>query len=314
MAFSGSGAGQGAISGAIAAAPTANPYAILGSAAIGAVEGGFFGGQSKIPHPDINALTAAINAGAAEQSGIATALPGQLQPLNTKLSSDLASAIKSYKAGGASNAQRFLAGLGSTTDLQGRELKDVLAKEQYGAVPAETQAIRENLTATGGTQRGGAAAALNAPQIAAAGRVGEGQTALDVQAQQAKASGLATVAKMTDEQLTNVLGINRDEAMALYNSGRQDLINQANQLIQINQVQTADLLSAQTFGASAGLASDAAAVAQRNQFSTALMQAGTTLGAAGINKGLGTTTPKVYGQNGYWGPDVAPPGPTPVNV
>lgn len=231
----------------------------LGAALIGAGVGGSLAGLGqKKPNFDISGLLNTINQGATRQTQIASDLPGKLAPLGTTYQTGISGALNTAQTARQQNAADFLKSLGQNQNLQGQDLTKLLTQQAFSGVPAAERAARESAAASGGLQRGAAAELTAAPSAAAAEQVGAGLTQLDLQQQQQKAQALDKINTMTDNAINQTLGIDRDTLTAIYSSGRQDLIDQANELLGISQQQTADTLSAYGAANNANLASTVA--------------------------------------------------------
>lgn len=214
--------------------------------------------QQQAKAPDISGLLNTINQGAQYQTGIASNLPGQLQALNAPYTSAITSAENTATNSANQQAQSFLNQLGNNQTLSGQDITKLLTQQAYSQVPQAQQAAREAAAASGGLGRGAAAELQAAPAATAASNVAQGLTQMDLAQQQQKAQALSTINNMSDQLITDKLGIDRDTATALYNSGNQDLINEANQLLGISQNQTAETLGAQQFGLTGQIAANAA--------------------------------------------------------
>jgi len=252
-----------------------------GVAGAGAL-GGLFGG-SKAQAPDISGLLNTINQGAQRQTQIASNLPGQLAPLGANYQAGVTGAENKAVSAGNASAQNFLTQLGNNQTLAGTDLTKLLTSQAYANVPQQENAAREAAAATGGLQRGAASELLAQPSLQAAQNVYQGQQQLNLQNQAQKAAALDKINTMDNNQIQTILGIDKDTATALYASGRQDLIDEANQLLGISQTQTNETLGAEQFGISGNIAANAA----NNAATQGTYQGLTNLGGTLIGLGVG---------------------------
>lgn len=289
----------------VAGGAAINPTTLVGTGlAGGGILGGLFGKKSS--PPDISGLLNTINQAAQRQNQIATNLPGQLQPLNTSFQTGINQATQTATQNQNKAAQDFLTGLGNNQTLQGQDLTKLLTSQAYSTVPQQQEAAREAAAATGGLQRGSAASLIAAPTQQAAQNVEQGQLQLNLQQQQQKAQALSQINQMSDQQISQILGIDKDTANALYSSGRQDLIDEANSLLGISQNQESQTLNAQEFGLSGQIASDAAnRAAQQGAFQQLAGLGGTIVGA-GLGGPVGAAAGGQIG-NSLAGPAPATP-------
>lgn len=263
------------------------PIAIgTGLAAAGAL-GGLFGQKSQ-PNLDIGPLLDTIRRSKSKQNQIATNLPGQLAPLGGQLKTGVTGAETAATDASRAAASNYLAETGKTTDAQGQELTDILRQRVLGNAPAEDQQLREELAATGGLERGGANAAFEKLAAERAGNIAQGQSQIELAAQAAKQDALTKIYAMDESMIQNKLGIDRDTLVALYDSGRQDLINEANSLLGIESNATGQELSAQEALLNDQLASGTAESAQRADIYNQLIGAGGTIAGYGLLKPRGT--------------------------
>ncbi len=226
-----------------------NPGVQAGAYAINPILGGaltayglgssLFGKKRKTPSYDLQAMVDTIRNS-----------QNKLQALNTPLKTGVGDLGDKAAEARRTSSQNFLTEIGKTTDLQGKELSDILRQRVMGAQPGQEAALRENLAATGGLNRGAAGAAFTNLATTNAQAIGQGEQELAVQALQNKAEAIKQVYQLDDNFINNRLGIDKDTLLQIYQSDRQDLINEANQLLGIQEFSgnqaTASSLSSQT--------------------------------------------------------------------
>lgn len=260
-----------------------------GLAGAGILGSSLMGGKASAP--DIGPLLDAINREAQTQTSLAKNLPGQLSPLGPKYQAGVKGALSDAEKARQTSAQEFLNQLGQNQTLTGQSLNDLLTRQAYANVPGQEEKIRENLAATGGLQRGAAATLLGQPELQAAEQVQQGLGQLNLQQQQQRAAALDKINTMDENFIQQKLGIDRDTLTALYQTGREDLINEANQLLGISQNQTQQLLGAEEFGLEGQIAANAANQAAKQAPFQQLSGLGGTLLGYGALSGAGGGQP-----------------------
>lgn len=262
----------------------ATNYGALGASAIGGIGGvlGSLFANNNVAMPDTSNLQSIINNAAAQQQGIVSQLPSQTAALGTTLGNSISQAENTATQNTGSAANNFLTQLGQTTDLEGQNLTQALNQQVYGALPAQQRQIMENATATGGTQRGAVGSSLNQAGQTAASNVASDEAAISEQALQSKAAGLTVVENATNQNIQNQLGISKDEALQIYQSGNQDAIAMMNQLLNISQNQEKEQVGLGEEEMNAEMAEGNAGIAGQNQLLNSLIGAGTSTGVAAM--------------------------------
>jgi hypothetical protein len=255
----------------VAALPIAVGTGLAGIGLAGSLSG------SSGPKFDPTQLLNNIQASKDRQNQIAGGLPGQLAPLGANYQAGITGAENTATTAEQAAAKKFLSDTGQATDSQGNMLSDVLKQRVLGALPEEQAALRESEAATGGLERGGAAAAFQNLGATTAQSIGQGEQQIALQQNQLRQQNLNTVLNMDNSLITEKLGIDKDTLLQLYNSGRQDLIDEANSLLGIEQTSTAsvnDVLAAQQ---NANLGQGAADAARQQQLYQSLIGLGGTV-------------------------------------
>ena len=191
--------------------------------------------------------------------------------------------IANYTTSANQASKDFLTSLGKNQNLQGQQLSDVLQQRILGALPQQQAALREGLAGTGGLERGSAAGAMENLSTEAAQQIGQGEQAIMTSQLAAQQQALGQVYNMDEQTIQNATGMSKDEILQLYNSGNTDLINEANSLLGIEQTSEQNTLDALAAQATGNFSAAEADQAQQQAFINSLLQAGGTLGAAGIS-------------------------------
>ncbi|MGD9724872.1 MAG: hypothetical protein AB7V39_00490 [Nitrospiraceae bacterium] len=217
MAFNfGSGLG-GAAQGASAGAAFGPIGAGIGGL-VGGVAGGLFGKKKKRT-PDYTPLINAINQSGANQRGLITGLRPKLEPLSTQ-----------FKTDRSGLGQNFISQAGDASGALSRATVGAGRQQILESVPEETQNLREAI-ASSGTNRGGTFLALKAKQDQERGRsIGNLTTEANIENLRSKQGAIR-----------DVFGLDADTQEKLFASGRQDLIDEMNNLLQEEQNRTSAL-------------------------------------------------------------------------
>jgi len=238
------------------------------------------GGGSTVQPIDVTPLENLVKQRAQTQKGIVGTETGSLQGLNTALLPQVNAAQQAGATSAANRSAQFLKDIGQQTNIQGQQLSDILKQRVLGAVPEAQAAARESLAATGGLQRGYAGATLaGIPQTAVA-NIAQGETQLTQQALNTRNQALNQVYNLDEQYIMDKTGVDKQTLLDIYNSGRSDLINNANQLLGIESGTTSDIIGLEEFKASQTLAQQQAAAANRQATLNALLGiGGTAIGA-----------------------------------
>jgi hypothetical protein len=252
--------------------------ALVGAA--GSVAGGLLAGKKKASAPDLTDAINEVKAGKTEQNTISSALPDKLAPLSTAYQGNLEGAIKEARGGLDTANQEYVQGVSDTSNASYQKQAAQLKQDQLDASTAAARGMRSNLAAGGNLNSGAGVAAARNLATETANTIGKGETALSTQSLEAKQKALADVYQQDAGMVTNVLGIDQDMFTTLLNSGREDLINEATQLIQESQNATGSIASLS--GAQAKASSDVSLgnAAASNDLTSAIIEALTKGGTA----------------------------------
>lgn len=249
-----------------------------------------FGGKPKGINTQL--LQDILNRGADTQTSIiqsgfdrAAPLAGQFEQRRTQLG-------RAFEEGANQRAQQFAQG------LQNIESPDFVRQQQAKArelafrnLPAAQQAIRENLAATGGLNRGVAIRALQQPVLQAAQQASDQGFQIQQQAAQRNIArqqqALDTIFNTGQGAALQRLGIDRETADVLLQTGRSDILDRAFKLAGIEAGRTQGLLDIEQLRQTQEIARDQAKRAQT----------GALLGSLGslVGAGAGALTGNPFG-------------------
>lgn len=263
MAFDGQGAAGGAASGA-AAGSAAGPW----GAVIGGVAGGLMGGLSgkkKAKAPDMQPIIDMANQSAKRQGEIATNVRGQLAPLTQDYSKGVQGLATGLQSQVASSADKYVRDQEGASQALNRSLSDELKQRVMSSQPELQRQLREGLAASGQLRSGAATAANMGLASDLANQIGQGQTKIQQADLQARQAALETAMQMNDKALYTATGMNKDQMQAVFQSGRQDLIDEASALIEAEKSRLNAVAGLAQNQATYNLAAQAAADQNRQQ-------------------------------------------------
>lgn len=233
------GAAQGASAGAAFGPIGAGIGGILGGV------GGLFGKKKKARQPDLTPLINTIN----ESSRTNKNLISSVRPQNIALGDQ----YKRDVSGVASGLRNDVAGLGNIMVERVGDTSGQLADATFRAgrqrilesEPEQTQNLREAI-ASSGTNRGGAFLALKAKQDQERGRaLGDLNTQVGLQSLQAKQNALRDAFGADTAAAESATGLNAGALDRLFASGREDLIDEAMNLVNEERDRSGKLLGIQ---------------------------------------------------------------------
>lgn len=294
MAFDGSGAASGAAQGASAGAAFGPYGAVIGGVAGGALGG--FAGKKKPKTPDYSALINSLNASGQRQRGYITGLRPQLQPLSDQFRTGTSALSGQYRGNVAGRGQQFVGDVGNAASAVGTNLSDQLKRHTLEAQPELQQGLRESLAATGGLHRGAASIAAQRQNIEAGRQIGEGQSDIALNELQGRQSALGQVFGADTDAAAKSLGIDTGALQALFNSGREDLIREAQALIDEEAGRVSSIAGLQGAALDSRYGADLAASQNRDDLIQSLLSLGGTAASTYAKKApsyTGSNTPQV---------------------
>lgn len=208
--------------------PLAVPLAISAASTLA----GVLGNRKKQKGPDMAAINAEIARGSQEQKNIIASRRPQTQQLSTQFGQDMAAKTAEYGANRANIGNQYFQEAGKMQDSTGTQLTDVLRRRRLETLPQEQQALGEAIAAGGGGGTGAQLQAATNLATQASKDVGEGITNITLQQGQQRAQALKDKFGMDTETADKVLGLEAGTLDALFQSNRQDLIDEANSYLE----------------------------------------------------------------------------------
>lgn len=268
MAFDKGGAASGAASGA-SAGMAAGPW----GAVIGGVAGGLAGGlmgKKKQKAPDMAAIKNEINSSANRQNEIAANQRTGLAPMTTQYGTDMRGLSDDYQAKTKAAAGEYIQDQATASEGLNRSLSDTLKQNVLSQQPELQRQLREGLAASGQMRNGAAGAAQAGLANSLAQQIGQGQREIQTMDLQARQQALQVANSMNDNALQTATGMNRDTLNQVFASGRQDLIDEATALLNIEANRSEGIVGALQGQNTYDLASQSAANANSNQLQSSL--------------------------------------------
>lgn len=247
-------------------------FPVAGIIAAGAA--GSLLGKKKVKTPDLTPLFQANDASAGTQKQTAQALTGKLAPLSDTYEQNRGNLSQSLVDSVASRGKQFQAEQATLGDTAARNLSNSLRQNVLSAQPEIQEQLRSSLAASGGLQRGAAPAAFARAGQEAARAIGQGEATIQQQRLQGLQQASQQVFGADVGAVSQATGLDADTLNVLLSSGREDLIREAQQLIEIERNRVSNQLQLQQNQNTAQLAQDAARAQGSNALLQSLLQAG----------------------------------------
>lgn len=245
----------------------------------GSALAGAFGKRKKLAPIDVTPLAQTIKAGAARQRQGVLRLRPSLQPLTSQLKTGTEQAVQEAGEAGRTSSAKFLEDIGQLYSPEAtRNTANLYSQRVLEQQPTIEQARRESLAATGGLNRG--AASRSATQAASdlATTLSRGQQDIALQGEQDRQQALAAAKEkafnLDQNFIQQKLGIDRDTLGTIFSTGREDLIREALDLLNINTNETQQMLDLQKFGINQNYAGSVAGAQGHNELLNTLLQGG----------------------------------------
>lgn len=296
---------------------------LMGS--VGGVVSGLLN-KGGVSAPDLSALFKTIKDAGVYEKDLIKALPADLQKQYETYKSSNAENLGELKTGTKAltdKLQSDMAGLYDPNAPAVRASLDAAKQAIYADLPGQQDAIRQALAATGGLDRGTASKQLAAPVLQAASKYSQtvaNTTAQQLQQkQQAQQQTIQTIMNMDNNVLQQTFGMNKEQALTIMNSNRQDLKDQLTDLVNQSRNQTSQTLGVQSADIQNKYNAEVAKKAQKDAMNNAWVNLGTDIldtggkalegwmsgGAAGIQGGLGGTTQNTAQFGQTWSPSAS---------
>jgi hypothetical protein len=240
---------------------------------------------------DYSSLTNTANQSADTQQKNANLLLSKLSGYNAPYQADIAGQVAGAKADTAALGNKYVGDVSNASDALGSSLANSLQQRVMQANQGSVQALKEQLAATGGLQRGGADAAFIGNAANVANQIGQGNQAITQQQLSARLGAVGTAYDANNGMIGTGLGLNTGATNTVLGNNRTDQGNYYNGLNTIEQNRAGNVMGAET----ANINNDIAQTAASNQMTGNLIGSG--LGAigsvAGAAYGRGATVPAV---------------------
>lgn len=252
------GAAQGA-----AAGSAAGPWGAVISGAAGLA--GSLLGKKKTKAPDLTPIINMANQSAQRQGEIASNVRGQLAPLTQDYSKGVQGLATGLQTQVANSADKYVKDQEGASQALNRSLSDELKQRVMSTQPELQRQLREGLAASGQLRSGAATAANMGLSNELASQIGQGQMKIQQGDLQARQAALETAMQMNDKALFTATGMNKDQMQAVFQSGRQDLIDEASALIEAEKSRLNAVAGLAQNQSTYNLAAQSAADQNRNQ-------------------------------------------------
>jgi len=269
--------------------------AIPAIASVGSSIAGAFGKRKKPAPIDVTPLAKTIQQGASRQrQAVGNVRPG-LAPFTGNLVGGTNQAVQEAEQARRGLSSQYLSDVGRTFDNTGEEFANTLSRRLSQQQPAAQQALRENLAATGGLNRGAASRASTNLAGDFARSLAEGQENLALNQAQEKSGAIRAATEkiygMDEDFVNKKLGVSRDTLATVFQTGREDLIREAEALLGIDRSESDQMLDLQKFQINQNYARSADAAQGRNSLLDTLLRGGLQ-GVSSIAASRGGNSPR----------------------
>jgi hypothetical protein len=229
------GAAQGAAAGASFGPIGAGTGAILGGVTSGLL------GRKKPKAPDYTPLINMLNQSYTNKLNTISALRPKTTALNNQYKTDLGNLTSGFVSNIANQGRQYVNDAADASGQLTNASAEAGKKQILSAQPELTQNTREAL-ASSGLNRGGALVSAIEKQNQNAGeQIGNLNTSLQLQNLQNKTQAIKDAFQTNAGAVTSATGLDAAGLQKLLDSGREDLINEAHDLIQAEQDKTSGI-------------------------------------------------------------------------
>lgn len=222
-----------------------------------------------------NKLISEANSSSITQQQLANQLLAKLQGYNAPYQADIASQVAGAKADTSALGNKYISDVSNASNQLGSSLSDSLTQRIMQANQGNTQALREQLAATGGLQRGGADAAFLGNAANVTNQIGQGNQAIIQQQLAARLGATDTAYGANQGMIGTGLGLNTNASGTVMNNNVNATTNNGNTLLGIEQNRSQNVLGALSADNNQSLAS---ALASKQNTSNLI---GSGIGAVG---------------------------------
>lgn len=219
------------------------------------------------------------NSSAVTQQQIANQLLQKLQGYNDPYKADIAGQVAGAQKATTDLGNQYVSDTTNASNALGSSLADSLNQRIMQANQGNVQALKEQLAATGGLQRGGADAAFLGNAANVVNQIGQGNQQIVQQQLAARLGAMDTAYGNNNSMIGTGLGLNTGASNTVLANNVNSTTNNGNSLLGIEQNRSQNVMGAESADNNANLASTLAG----NQNSSNLLGAG--LGAIGTIAG-----------------------------
>ncbi len=181
--------------------------------------------------PSVEPQMKLIDASGQRERDIAGGLTNELKPVNEQFGTDLRGAINTRRGEQTAAGDKFMSGFSSAGNARTAQESDLLKQRVLEAQPELQRQLREGLASTGQIGSGAGIDAFGNLATEAGRQIGQGQAELSIKNLEGLQDATKQVFGADTAFTTQALGIDERGLNTLLNSGREDLIREAQALI-----------------------------------------------------------------------------------
>lgn len=207
------------------------------------VAGALLNRRKKISPPDVSPLIRSLNESGVKQQGLIKGVRPQTTALGQDFQTKTSGLAQSFQDAINQRGQTFVNEAGDSSGALAEASANAGKRQILSALPEQAQNTREAL-ASSGLARGGALVSALAKQNQEAGKaIGNLNEGIQLQTLQGKQQALQDVFRTDTAAAERATGMNADVLNKLFSSGREDLINEALQLIDEERSRTGNVVN-----------------------------------------------------------------------
>lgn len=229
------------------------PGSVAGGVALGTA---LLNKKKNVSLPSLDPQMRAIDAAGQRQRDIAGNLTTSLAPLTTNYGSDVKSAIEARRGEVNAASDKYLSNFSTAADSLAKKSSDMLKQRVLEAQPELQRQLREGLASTGQLGSGAGFDAFTQQAVTAGKEIGQGQSEIELQRLQGLQQATKDVFGVDTNFAMQALGIDENTLNTILQSGREDLIREAQQLIDESRNTTQQKTALLTAGQDRAMATD----------------------------------------------------------
>lgn len=201
------------------------------STAVGGLGAALLGRKNKTTLPSVDPQMRLLDQSGQRERDVASGLTTKLAPVNEQFGTDLRGAVDARRGEQAASGASFLKSFEDTSDSRVRKESDLLKQRVLEAQPELQRQLREGLASNSQIGSGAAIDASTNLAIDAGRQIGQGNQELSIKNLEGLQDATKQVFGADTAFTTNALGIDERMLQTLLSSGREDLIREAQALI-----------------------------------------------------------------------------------